>query len=265
MKEVGQRPLILVTNDDGITSHGIRTLVETAARYGDVVVVAPDSPQSGMGHAVSIAKPLRLTRVDLFEDLGIPAYQCSGTPVDCVKMANDVVLKRLPDFCFSGVNHGSNEAINVIYSGTMSAAMEAAIEGIPSAGFSNVNFNFDADMEVAEKVADEVIAMMVSTQLPPNFLLNVNIPNLPLSEYQGIKICRQADSHWAENFVQRKDPRGEDYYWMTGRFETRGNTQDTDSIALQQGFASVVPVTFDFTHYNNLRWLESKWKNASNK
>lgn len=259
MKEIGKRPLILITNDDGITSRGIRTLVETAIEFGEVVVVAPDSPQSGMGHAVSIARPLRLTKVDIFKDLGVEAYQCSGTPVDCVKMAHDVVLKRLPDFCFSGINHGSNEAINVIYSGTMSAAMEAAIEGIPSAGFSNVNFNFDADMGIAAEVATSVIEMMVTTQLPPNFLLNVNIPNVSADQFKGIKVCKQADAHWAENFIQRKDPRGEDYYWMTGTFETRGSTEDTDSIALQQGYASVVPVTFDFTHYNNLRWLELHW------
>lgn len=253
------RPLILVTNDDGITAKGIDKLVEVAVQYGEVIVVAPDSPQSGMGHAVSIAKPLRLTEVSIFEDLGVKAYQCSGTPVDCVKMAHDVVLKRLPDYCFSGINHGSNEAINVIYSGTMSAAMEAAIEGIPSAGFSNLDFNFDADMTVPGIVAQDVIERMLSHRLPRHFLLNVNIPRISLGDYKGIRICRQADARWAENFLQRKDPRGENYYWMTGKFEVRDTSVQTDSNALTKGYASVVPISFDLTHTGNLEWLKENW------
>lgn len=254
------RPLILVTNDDGITAKGIRALVEVASRYGEVVVVAPDAPQSGMGHAVSIAKPLRLAAVNIFQDLGIKAYQCSGTPVDCVKMAKDVVMKRMPDFCFSGINHGSNEAINVIYSGTMSAAMEAAIEGIPSAGFSSLDYNFDADMEVAAMVADEVIQKMVKSALPPHFLLNVNIPKIQKEAYKGAKICRQADARWVESFLNRKDPRGEDYYWMTGKFESREKSSDTDTHALSEGYASIVPISFDLTHLKHLEWLQSEWK-----
>lgn len=250
---------ILVTNDDGITSTGIRCLVKAAQAYGRVVVVAPDSPQSGMGHAVSIAKPLRLNKVDIFDDLGVEAWQCSGTPVDCVKMAHDIVLQRLPDICLSGINHGSNAAINVIYSGTMSAAMEAAIEGIPSVGFSSLDYNYDADMRVPAKVVDEVLALMVRRQLPPRFLLNVNIPKVSLSQYNGLKICAQADAHWAESFICRQDPRGEDYYWMTGKFVSRMHDDDSDVAALAQKYASVVPVTFDLTHYQNKEWLERNW------
>lgn len=259
MAKSSNQPLILVTNDDGITARGIHELVKVASQFGEVVVVAPDSPQSGMGHAVSIAKPLRLTAVDIFKSLGVKAYQCSGTPVDCVKMANDVVLRRMPDLCLSGINHGSNEAINVIYSGTMSAAMEAAIEGIPSAGFSYLDFNFDADMKLAGNVAEAVIQKMLQQKLPKHFLLNVNIPKVSEKDFKGLKICRQADARWAENFVHRKDPRGEDYYWMTGKFEVRNKSIQTDSNALSQGYASIVPITFDLTHEKNLQWLKENF------
>lgn len=252
-------PTILVTNDDGITSTGIRALVEVAVQFGNVVVVAPDSPQSGMGHAVSINRPLRLTKVNIFEDLSVPAWQCSGTPVDCVKMANDVVLKKAPDYCFSGVNHGSNASVNVIYSGTMSAAMEAAIEGIPSAGFSSLEYNFDADMSVPKLVAREIMMKMVGYRLPKHFLLNVNIPRIKEKDYKGWKICDQADARWTENFIHRQDPRGEDYYWMTGKFENRDKSRKTDLYALEQGYASVVPVTFDLTHYMVKDWLKENW------
>lgn len=256
---IENKPTILITNDDGVTAPGIRVLVEVAVQYAKVVVVAPDSPQSGMGHAVSIAKPLRLTRVNVFDDLGVEAWQCSGTPVDCVKMANDIVLERAPDYCLSGINHGSNAAINVIYSGTMSAAMEAAIEGIPSAGFSNLNFNHDADMRTSKLVVKDVLTQMLSTELPEHFLLNVNIPNIQPEQYKGYKLCIQADAHWAENFLHRVDPRGEDYYWMTGKFENRDTRKGTDIEALYEGYASVVPVTIDLTNHAHKAWIEKHW------
>lgn len=256
---MNSQPTILITNDDGVTAPGIRALVEVAMHYGKVVVVAPDSPQSGMGHAVSIAKPLRLTPVHVFDDIGVEAWQCSGTPVDCVKMANDIVMDGAPDYCLSGINHGSNAAINVIYSGTMSAAMEAAIEGIPSAGFSNLNFNHDADMCTAKLVVKDILDKMVGSHLPAHFLLNVNIPDIHPEAYKGYKICTQADAHWAENFMKRQDPRGEDYYWMTGKFENRDNRPDTDIQALSDGYASVVPVTIDFTNQIHKSWIEKNW------
>lgn len=253
------KPIILITNDDGVTAPGIRNLIEAVHDLGEVIVVAPDSPQSGMGHAITIGKPLRLDEVDIFHDLGVKAWQSSGTPVDCVKLAHDVILHRKPDICLSGINHGSNASINVIYSGTMSAAMEAAVEGIPSAGFSLLDFNFDADFSVAKEVARTVTEKMLKENMPEHFLLNVNIPKVKQKDFNGIKVCRQADAKWAENFVKRKDPRGRDYFWMTGKFVNRDQGMDTDIAALEEGFASVVPVRIDFTDEKLRSWLEKKF------
>ncbi|MEI8278940.1 MAG: 5'/3'-nucleotidase SurE [Bacteroidota bacterium] len=251
------KPVILVTNDDGITAPGIRALVEAVRDLGTVVVVAPDSPQSGMGHAITIGQPLRLDKVDVFN--GIESYQCSGTPVDCVKLARDIVLQRKPDICVSGINHGSNSSINIIYSGTMSAAMEAAIEGIPSVGFSLLDFKFDADFTIARQVAHTITQRMLNNPMPEHMLLNVNIPKT-IENYKGIKLCRQAYAKWAENFDKRTDPRGKDYYWMVGKFVNMDSGDDTDVQALEDGYASVVPVKFDFTDMKIKSWLESEWK-----
>lgn len=253
------RPIILVTNDDGITAPGIRNLVAAVKDLGQVVVVAPDSPQSGMGHAITIGKPLRLHRVDAIE--GVECWQTSGTPVDCVKLARDKVLHRKPDICVSGINHGANHAINVIYSGTMSAAMEAAIEGIPSVGFSLLDYNFEADFSVARKVAHAFAKQMLSKRLPPHSLFNVNIPKLGEDAFKGLKFCRQAHAKWEEEFDERIDPRGEKYYWMVGRFQNLDEGLGTDVEALKAGYASVVPVKFDFTDYQLKEALERDWEN----
>jgi len=252
------RPVILVTNDDGITAPGIRSLVEAVKDLGRVVVVAPDSPQSGMGHAITIGHPLRLHKVDVFE--GIESYQCSGTPVDCVKLARDKVLHRTPDLCVSGINHGANSSINVLYSGTMSAAMEAAIEGIPSVGFSLLDFSFEADFSIAQQVAHDIAKRMLADQMPPHFLLNVNIPKVTQEAFKGIKICRQANAKWTEDFDHRIDPRGKDYYWMVGRFVNMDTGHETDIEALEAGYASVVPVKFDLTNHEMKEQLQSQWK-----
>ena len=249
-----EKPVILVTNDDGIAAPGIRALVEAVKDLGRVIVVAPDSPQSGMGHAITIGHPLRLYKADIFE--GIEAWQCSGTPVDCVKLAKDKILHRKADICVSGINHGANNSINVIYSGTMSAAMEAAIEGIPSVGFSSLDYNYNADFTVAKQVAREVTQKMLSSDLLPHTLLNVNIPIRSAEEFKGLKICRQAYAKWEEEFDHRVDPRGKDYYWMTGKFLNMDKGDDTDVQALKDGYASVVPVKFDLTDYKVKVWLE---------
>lgn len=252
-----EKPIILITNDDGVTAPGIRSLVEAVKDMGRIVVVAPDSPQSGMGHAITIGTPLRLDKVDIFE--GIEAWQCSGTPVDCVKLARDKVLHRRPDICLSGINHGANHSINIIYSGTMSAAMEAAIEGIPSAGFSLMDFRFHADFTISKQVVRQVVARMLAEQMPEHLLLNVNIPHISNESFKGIKICRQAYAKWEEEFDHRVDPRGKDYYWMTGKFKNMDEGTDTDVHALQQGYASIVPVKFDFTDTQTKQWLEDQW------
>lgn len=251
------QPVILITNDDGITAPGIRALVEAVKDLGRVVVVAPDSPQSGMGHAITIGHPLRLERVDIFP--GIEAWQCSGTPADCVKLARDQVLHAPPAICLSGINHGANHSINVIYSGTMSAAMEGAIENIPSAGFSLLDFRHNADFTVAATVVQSVARRMLEGGLPPHILLNVNIPVVSAADFKGWKICRQANARWEEQFDRRQDPRGKEYYWMVGRFINMDEGTGTDVEALHQGYASIVPVTVDFTNYTAKDWLQQHW------
>ncbi|HZH88479.1 MAG TPA: 5'/3'-nucleotidase SurE [Chitinophagaceae bacterium] len=256
-----ERPLILIVNDDGITAPGIRNLVEAVHDLGEVVVVAPDSPQSGMGHAITIGKPLRLNASNEFQDLDIEAHACTGTPVDCVKLASDIVLKRRPAICLSGINHGSNVSINVIYSGTMSAAMEAAVNGIPSAGFSLLDFSYDADFSVSKKVVRQVAEFMLKEQLPKYFLINVNIPKVSDVEFKGLKICRQADAFWSENFESRTDPYERPYYWVTGQLENRDTGSGTDIQALEEGYASIVPITIDFTQHDHLEFLKEKENN----
>ncbi len=241
-----KKPVILVTNDDGITAPGIKNLVEVAKEFGTVVVVAPDSPQSGKGHAVTLEDPIRLKKVDVFD--GIEAYECSGTPVDCVKLAKFEVLKdKAPDLCVSGINHGSNVSSNILYSGTMSAAMEAAMENIPAIGFSLLDFSWEADFSGAQKIAREMIKHVLENGIPHSNLLNVNVPKLPADEIKGIKICRQADARWVENFQKMDNPRGLDLYWLTGEFINHDQRKDTDVWALSQGYASVVPCHFDLT------------------
>src|SRR5207342_307879 len=196
-----EKPVILITNDDGVSAPGIRNLVEAVKDLGKIIVVAPDKPQSGMGHAITIGSPLRLTPVNFFE--GIEAYQCTGTPVDCVKLAVDKVLHRKPDLCLSGINHGANHSINVIYSGTMSAAVEAAIESIPSAGFSLLDYSIEADFTGARKYVRIVVEKMLSTKMDKHTVFNVNIPSVPVELLNGIMICKQAYAKYEEDFVER--------------------------------------------------------------
>jgi len=248
----------LVTNDDGITAPGIRALSGVMKMIGKVVIVAPDSPQSAMGHAITIDKPLRMTRVDVFA--GVEAYQCSGTPVDCVKLAVDKVLHAKPDLCVSGINHGSNSSINIIYSGTMSAALEAAIEGIPAIGFSHLNYSFDQSFERVIKYVRIIAENVLRSGLPEGVVLNVNLPDAANQKIKGIKICRQADAKWEEEYFERADPRGKKYYWLTGKFVNKDAGEDTDEWALRNGFVSVVPVQYDLTAHRAIAFLNENWK-----
>jgi 5'-nucleotidase len=237
------RPLILVTNDDGITAPGIRALIDVMNTIGDVVVVAPDSPQSGMGHAITLDSTLYCTEITV--DKGPQKeYQCSGTPADCVKLAVNELMSRKPDLCVSGINHGSNSSINVIYSGTMSAAIEAGIEGVPAIGFSLLDYRWTADFEPLNSIPSDVV-------------LNVNFPLLPKKEIKGIKICRQAKAHWVEKFDKRQSPMGKDYYWLTGEFINEDKGDDTDEAALAHGYISVVPTQFDLTAHHAIQKLNS--------
>ena len=254
-----KKPLILVTNDDGVAAPGIRALVEVACEIGEAVVVAPDSPQSGQGHAITISTPLWLRKVDTFKDLGVEAYECSGTPVDSVKLGKGVILMdRNIDLCVSGINHGSNASINIIYSGTMSAAMEASLEDINSIGFSLLNFAWDANFEPAKRFVKKIMLDVLKNGLGNCKLLNVNIPDLAANEIKGIKVCRQADARWLEKFMESTDPRGRKYYWLTGEFDNEDYGEDTDMWALENGYVSVVPSGHDLTRYEVLEELKKR-------
>jgi 5'-nucleotidase len=241
-----QKPLILVTNDDGITAKGISSLVEIASEFGEVVVVAPNTPQSAKGHGITVHDPLRIYRSPMFE--GLQSFECSGTPVDCVKLAKHVVLKdRQIDLCVSGINHGSNASVNIIYSGTMAAATEAAMQGINAIGFSLCDFSATADFSAAKVIVRQVIAKALAEGMATNHLWNVNIPKVPLADIKGIKICRQAKGRWTEDFLENKDPMGKVYYWLSGKYEYLDKGEDTDEWALANDYVSLVPCIYDLT------------------
>lgn len=257
-KKDNKKPVILITNDDGVTAPGIKNLVEAVKDLGKIVVVAPDKPQSGMGHAITIGQPLRLHQI--ITDDNVETWSCTGTPVDCVKLAVDKVLHRKPDICLSGINHGANHSINVIYSGTMSAAVEAAIESIPSVGFSLLDYSIEADFTGARKFVRIIVEKMLKNKLDKHTVLNVNIPPVPAELLKGYKICRQAYAKYEEDFIERNDPHGRNYYWLTGEFVNFDKGRDTDVWALANNYVSVVPVQFDLTNYKLKTKLEKLWK-----
>jgi 5'-nucleotidase len=254
---MAERPLILVCNDDGIKAPGIRKLVAVMNEIGEVVVVAPDSPQSGMGHAITIEGILRCDPI-FIDDGPQKDYQCSGTPVDCIKLAVNVVLDRKPDLVVSGINHGSNASINVIYSGTMSAAMEGCLEGIPSIGFSLCDFshaaNFDPALPYIKRISEKILA----EGLPQGVVLNVNIPKYTGKDYKGFKLTRQCRGNWEEEFDERTDPRGKKYFWLTGKFVNYDEGMDHDEQALADYYLSVVPVSSDLTAKSAFKFI-SNW------
>ena len=250
------RPLLLLTNDDGINAPGLAALVAEARAFGDLLVVAPDSPQSGQGHAITLEDPLRLKRVDLFD--GVEAYECTGTPVDCVKLAKHVAAAGRPiALCASGINHGSNAGVNVIYSGTMSAAMEASLEGIPSVGFSLLDYRWEADFTVARPYVRRILAAGLADGFGVARLLNVNIPTGREAPIAGLKVCRQADARWVETFQEGTDPRGQTYYWLSGSFVPTDVVEGTDIHALDRHYVTVVPCRHDLTHYDALDSLRA--------
>ncbi|MEM7298828.1 MAG: 5'/3'-nucleotidase SurE [Bacteroidota bacterium] len=252
------KPLILISNDDGITSRGIRKLVDIMKNLGEVVVVAPDSPQSGMGHAITVGDTLRLRKNDIFGD--IEAYECSGTPADCVKLAKHYVFKeRKIDLIVSGVNHGSNSSISVLYSGTMSAAIEGAIEGVPSIGFSLCDYDENAEMDHIDDYLEKVTKEVIKNGIPKGIALNVNFPAIQNEPIKGIKICRQANANWEEDFDERKDPYGRTYFWMVGNFVNHDKGADNDEWALANNYVSIVPCQFDLTGHHAISQLNEGW------
>lgn len=249
-----QRPLILVTNDDGITAPGIRNLVEFMNEIGEVVVVAPNSPQSGKGHAITINSTLTFEEINL--EGAQKDYSLSGTPVDCVKFALDKILTRKPDLVVSGINHGANSSINVIYSGTMSAAVEAGVEGLQAIGFSLLDFSWDANFKEAKTHIQDIVKKVLENPMPKGVVLNVNIPKLNSSEIKGIRVCKQANAKWEESFDERINPHGKKYYWLTGYFNNMDTSENADEVALLEGYISIVPVKFDLTAYEYLDQLK---------
>ncbi|MGB5980621.1 MAG: 5'/3'-nucleotidase SurE [Nonlabens sp.] len=250
------KPLILVTNDDGITAKGVRTLIKIANELGDVVVVAPDKPQSAMGHAITINNTLHIKEFKQ-HSYDHKEYMTSGTPVDCVKLARHEIIGKKPDLCLSGINHGSNSAINVIYSGTMSAAVEAGIEGVPAIGFSLCDYSPDADFDQSAHYVKEIIKQVLKNGMSKGVVFNVNIPKATSEELKGIKICRQANARWVEEFDKRTNPYGNDYYWLTGKFVNDDKGEDTDEWALAHNYISIVPTQYDLTAHHYISELNT--------
>jgi len=254
-----KKPLILVTNDDGINAPGIRFLIDIMNDFGDVVVVAPDSPQSGMGHAITINNTIYCEPIVINKNEPQSEYSCSGTPADCVKIAVNEILKRKPDLCVSGINHGSNSSINVIYSGTMSAAVEAGTQGIPAIGFSLLDYSLDADFTHSREFVKRITLECLNNGVPKGVVLNVNIPKISNTKLKGIKICRQANGVWEEKFDKRTNPLGREYYWLSGKFVNNDQGEDTDEWALENGYVSITPTQYDLTAHQAIKNI-SNWK-----
>ncbi len=254
---MGLKPLILITNDDGVLAGGLKALIEVALDYGDVVVVAPDDSQSGMSHAITIKQPVRIDAKK--EKEGLKIYSCSGTPVDCVKLALNQLLDRKPDLLLSGINHGSNASVSVLYSGTMAAAIEGGVNGIHSIGFSLLDYSQDADFTLAKDISRRVIKEVMKNGVPTDICLNVNIPVVSKGSLKGIKVCRQTKGFWKEEFVKRTDPFNRDYYWLTGYFNNNEpDAKDTDEWALKNNYASIVPIRVDYTCFDYIQELEKR-------
>lgn len=253
-----EKPFIFITNDDGVDAKGLNELIELARPMGRILVVAPEVSQSGMSHAITMSSPLFLRKVREEKDLLV--YACSGTPVDCVKMAYDALMTELPALALSGINHGSNSAISVIYSGTMGAATECSFYNIPSIGLSLLDHDYDADFSAAKQYARQIIEKVMNEEIELPLCLNVNIPNLPYDRIKGVRMCRQNKGYWREEFERRQDPRGRDYYWLKGIFQNQEEgVTDTDEYALENGYVSIVPIQIDMTDYRQMELME-RWK-----
>ncbi|MFA5419274.1 MAG: 5'/3'-nucleotidase SurE [Bacteroidales bacterium] len=239
------KPTILISNDDGAHAVGVRKLISIMRKLGDVVAILSEKPMSGMGHAVTMQQPLRARLVA--EEEGYKEYMTNGTPVDNIKLGKHLILKKIPDLVVSGINHGSNAAINIIYSGTMAAVLEAAIDGIPAIGFSLDDYSSSACFDHTDKFIEAISLKVLEEGLPNGVCLNVNFPAFTQAGPHGIKVCRQAQSRWIEAFEERQDPYGHNYYWMGGHFENGDGRHETDLKALAENYVSIVPTQFDFT------------------
>ncbi|GBU07573.1 5'-nucleotidase SurE [Bacteroidales bacterium] len=253
------KPLILITNDDGVDSKGIACLIEAVKDLGNIVVMAPQGPQSGMSSSITSMVPLRMKLLSKKDNLLI--YSCNGTPVDCIKLAVGEVLDRKPDLILSGINHGTNSSICIHYSGTMGAAIEGCIMGIPSLGFSLCNQSDDADFGAAMQYVRLIAKKVLIEGLPKGICLNINVPNT--SMIKGIKICSQAEGRWTSEFMKSQDALQQDVYWLTGRFAHKNpENSNSDESALNNGFVSVVPCKIDLTDYQAMETFQA-WENET--
>ncbi len=251
------KPLIFVTNDDGINAKGIAALIEMVKPLGEVIVMAPFRGNSGMSHAITVKVPLRYKK--LREEENLTVYACNGTPADCVKLAMSQLFHRKPDILVSGINHGSNASISIIYSGTMGAVIEGCVNEIQSVGFSLLDYSSDADFSQIIDHGRKIVQNVLENGLPEATCLNVNLPAVKKQEIKGVKVCRQAKGMWKEEFDKRIDPRSGEYFWLTGYFENRENgSTDTDEWALSNNYISVVPVEVDFTAHDKMGYFK-KW------
>ena len=243
------KPLLLLTNDDGIQAPGLLNLIETVRPLGEIVVVAPDGPRSGMSSTITHFNPIRASLVKKEE--GLRVYSCTGTPVDCVKLSLNKLLDRKPDLLLSGINHGSNAAVCIFYSGTIGAAFEGCIVGIPSVGISLTDHSPHADFSQAAKYGKQVAEKILATGLPEGICLNLNVPNLP--DVKGLKVCSQTKGYWTKEYMEMKDPVGRTVYWLTGEFlNEEPENELTDEWALSQGYAALVPLHINMTDYSFL-------------
>ena len=251
---MNKRPLILISNDDGYRAGGLQALIEAARPYGDLLVIAPAEGQSGMSHALTVKTPIRVEKHT--EEPGFTLYVCNGTPCDCVKIAISKFAERKPDLLLAGINHGANSSVSVLYSGTMAAAMEGCMYGVPAIGFSLLDHSPKADFQPYIKYVKAIIENVMINGLRNGTCLNVNIPKINIDEIRGIRVGRQARGYWGEEFLHRIDPNNREYYWLTGDFfNEEPNAKDTDEWALKNNYISVVPVQIDMTCYNSIKSL----------
>jgi len=253
-------PLILITNDDSIHAPGLRKLIDLAKGLGRILVMAPNKPQSGQGHALTVEEPLRLY-IQHSED-NYTEYACSGTPADCVKVACQQILKRKPDLILSGVNHGANTSVNTIYSGTMAAVIEGCMMGIPAIGFSLNEHSWEADMTHIGEYIRQITENVIADGLPDYVCLNVNFPAKKEEPIRGIRVCHQGLGEWYEDFEKRIDPQGRDYYWIKGLYKYKDTRPDTDIIAIRDNYISIVPTMFDWTAKEMVEPLKKRFQNV---
>lgn len=249
-----QKPLILISNDDGYDAKGIKALIESIRTLGEVLVFAPDGPRSGSAGAITVSTPLTATLIQKEDNLTI--YKCNGTPVDCIKLALNAYVPRTPNLILGGINHGDNASVNVHYSGTMGIPIEGCMKGVPSIGFSVCDSSPDADFSATTPIVRQICEKVLKEGLPDGVCLNINFPKR--NEFKGIRVCRQTSAHWGDEFIERTHPRGSKYYWPSGKFYNHEpDAEGTDRWALQNGYVSITPTKIDVTAYEHMKSLES--------